>query len=292
VPDDRPIPTVSVIIAAYQAAMTLGEQLDALAAQCCDEPFEIIVADNRSTDGTAELVRQRQRCIPQLRLIDASGRQGAPYARNLAGWHARGRLLLFTDADDVVAPGWIAALTAALRDSEVVAGALDHDALNLGSNERFMPRIFTDRLPVPYGFLPYAPGNNLGVTAEAFREVGGYAEGSPAGWDIDIAWRLQLSGRPLRFVPEARVAYRYRTNERDHLRQMITYGAAEPWLYRRFRLYGMRRRSAREVLGSARYLVQLLVAPRTPANRAALNRLVGYSVGRLQGSVRHRVLYP
>ncbi len=50
-------PEVSVIVAAYNAEATLGEQLEALSRQAVSFPWELLVCDNGSTDGTAELVR-------------------------------------------------------------------------------------------------------------------------------------------------------------------------------------------------------------------------------------------
>jgi len=66
--------------------------------------MEVIVSDNGSTDGTVAVVEQYQEKPPNLRVVDSSDRRGAAHA----GGCRRG--LAFCDADDEVAPGWVAAM--------------------------------------------------------------------------------------------------------------------------------------------------------------------------------------
>ncbi len=66
-------PEISILIAAYNAADTLGEQLDSLRPQQYEGSWEVLVADNRSSDGAAERVRRYQQLMPNLRLIDHRG---------------------------------------------------------------------------------------------------------------------------------------------------------------------------------------------------------------------------
>lgn len=75
---------LSVIIAARNEAGTLPAQLEAVLAQECGEPWEVIVADNGSTDGTQDVVRALAARDSRLRLVDASARPGSSYARNHA----------------------------------------------------------------------------------------------------------------------------------------------------------------------------------------------------------------
>jgi glycosyltransferase involved in cell wall biosynthesis len=57
---------LSVVIPAHNVAATLGDQLDALAAESWDGEWEIVVVDNCSTDGTAALVRDHAARNPRL----------------------------------------------------------------------------------------------------------------------------------------------------------------------------------------------------------------------------------
>ena len=96
---------VSVVIPARNAARTLDAQLQALAAQRFPAEWEVLVSDNGSTDATRAVAVEWAGRIPLLRVIDASARPGASAARNLGAAAAHGELLLFCDADDVVADG-------------------------------------------------------------------------------------------------------------------------------------------------------------------------------------------
>ena len=82
-PSEEPRVRLSVIIACHNAAATFGEQLDALAEQAWSEPWELIVADNGSTDETLELVERYRERFNDLHVVDASDRKGAAHARNV-----------------------------------------------------------------------------------------------------------------------------------------------------------------------------------------------------------------
>lgn len=74
---------LSVIIPCFNVANTLNAQLEALACQQWSEPWEIIVADNGSTDETVASARQYEQKLSNLRIVDASSRRGASHARNV-----------------------------------------------------------------------------------------------------------------------------------------------------------------------------------------------------------------
>jgi glycosyltransferase involved in cell wall biosynthesis len=69
-------PEVSVVIAALNAAATLPLQLAALAAQDYSGSWEVVVADNGSTDATVAIAREFASSLPHLVLVDASDRRG------------------------------------------------------------------------------------------------------------------------------------------------------------------------------------------------------------------------
>lgn len=99
-------PQASIIIPAYNAADTIADQLDALCQQVDAPEFEVIVADNGSTDnlrGAVEPFKQKL----NVRVIDASAKKGQSFARNLAVWEAQTNFILSCDADDIVGEHWV-----------------------------------------------------------------------------------------------------------------------------------------------------------------------------------------
>ncbi len=230
--------TMSVIIPVRNMAGTIGRQFDALSRQSYRGEWEVLVCDNGSTDGIQAVCREWSNRLPELRLIDASHRRGASAARNMGAVEARGTMLAFCDADDVVCDRWLEAVFAAAQNHDFISGP--HDILSLNP---FLQRGWQtdDRLPVAMGFKPFAIGANLAVSKEAFDAVGGFCEGLQVGEDIDLSWRLQLAGYPLHYDPSMVVAKRLARTPGAMWRQSAEWGRGEIVLYMRFRQYGVER---------------------------------------------------
>jgi len=285
-------PGVSVVVPCYDAEATLGAQLAALAAQDYAGEWEVIVADNGSSDrsrAVAEAFRDR---LPGFRWLDASGRRGAGHARNAGAAAARGELLLFCDADDEVAPGWVTALVAALGRHDFVASRYDADKLNPAAVSALHATKQRDRLPVyDYPpFLPHAGGGGLGVRREPHERVGGFDETLPALQDTDYCWRLQLAGVPLAFAGQALVHVRYRPTLAGAFGQARLCGRYNVILYRRYRPLGMPRLGP--LPGLARWAKLLLTVPllATARGRGRWIWQAGWRLGRLEGCLHCRVL--
>jgi GT2 family glycosyltransferase len=287
-----PKPVVSVVIPVLNGAATIAQQLQALAGQTYRHRWEVIVADNGSTDGTIEVVRSWTDRLPGLRLVDASGRESTNHARNLGVAAAEGALLAFCDADDVAAPDWLAALVAGLEHHDLVGGRLDDVALNSSAVRARRRKRGTGGLPRPMGFLPHAVSANLAVRAPVLRALGGWNEDfARGGTEVELCWRAQLAGYRLGYAPDAVMHYRYRTTRRALAYQLYRYGRGEVQLYVAFRDRGVRRPSlvkAGVIWGWA--LVHVPDLLRSPAHQGRWLRTAAFRVGRLHGSIRFRTL--
>jgi glycosyltransferase involved in cell wall biosynthesis len=190
---------VSVIVPARDAAATLPATLRALAGQDLGARYEVLVVDDGSTDGTAAIA---ERFGPPVRLLRIEGSTGAGSVRNHGAAAARGRVLAFTDADCVPAPGWLRAGVRALQDCDLVQGAVapDPDAA-LGPYDRSLS-VTGER-----GFYESA---NLLVRRDRFWAVGGFEDvigraRRPQGEDVLFAWRVRRAGGRTAFCPDALV---------------------------------------------------------------------------------------
>lgn len=211
------------MIPALNAARTLGAQLEALARQAPNFAWEILVCDNGSSDGTADLVRSWTSRLPQVKLIDASARRGASAARNIGAAASRSRMLLFCDADDIVADDWVASMHDALLSASVVAGANDYARLHR-RHHFAISRVGDSLITMPY-WPQYAAGasNNLAVATAAFEAIGGFDENLRTGEDVDLCWRLQMSGYGLSRCPSAVAFIRKRRGLASVYRQSYSY---------------------------------------------------------------------
>jgi glycosyltransferase involved in cell wall biosynthesis len=283
---------ISVVIPCYNGGDQLIEQLEALRQQEYAGCWEVLVVDNCSDDNTAARVEQFRAHLPNLRLVRAYERRNKSYARNTGVRAARAPRLAFIDADDIVAPGWLAAMAEALAHHHLVAGAIDVKTLNEGLPAR--PFRYYGVKHRSLGFLPYLISCNIGVSREAFDAVGGFDEEFAVGQDIDFSWRVQLKGYEPADAPGAVVHYRFRETVRASVRQVFNAAVAHVHLYAKFKPQGMPRSSLRAVAGEYWWLLRNLVhfvrRGRTRQRQIWLMK-AAVPVGHLWGSIRYRRLY-
>ena len=203
----------SVVIPTYNAATTLDEQLAALSVQNGDVDFEVIVADNGSTDDLHHVVERWSSSL-NVRTVDASARRGPSAARNIGATASTAPLLLFCDADDIARPSWVASLAAALVDRPFVGGPYHPFATRDGI---WLPTFETATLPTAWDDLTYAFGGNFAVRAETWDSVGGFDESLTGAEEIEFAWRARSLGLVPAFVPGAVMDYRIRSSIRGRL---------------------------------------------------------------------------
>jgi len=287
---------LSVIIPTLNRAETIGGQFEALSRQEWPDGWEVIVADNGCVDRTAEVVRAYQDTIPDLRLIDASQRRGVSYALNVAARHAKGDAFLFSDDDDEVGEGWLSAMGRALMEHPFVACRIEGSKLNppwLAATRPTVQRAGLQQIPYP-PYLPHAGGSTLGVWRSVFEAVGGFDERMRAVQDTDFCVRVQLSGVPLRFVPEAVVHVRFRGSVLEMYRQARGYGESSTFMYKKMRGLGTPPipHPIQQSLRSWWHLARSLPRLRGKTGRGGFAFSLGYRVGRLRGSLKHRVMAP
>jgi glycosyltransferase involved in cell wall biosynthesis len=277
---------ISVVVPVRDGLPWLEEQLRSITAQHCDEPWEVVVVDNGSTDGSKELAQTWVKEHDRFVFVDGLGLPGAPAARNAGVRAAQGELIAFCDADDCVHAGWLAACVAALAAADVVAGTFDFWSLNGISASPTTPAAFRQ-----LGFLPAGLGANLAVRRGPFEEVGGFTEAILPGEDIDLCWRLQLRGFRFAIAPDAVVSKRARSEFGQVFHQALAYGRSGPVLYNRYRADGARR----DLVGAFKSWVWLLVS--IPLlwqsdRRIEWARTAGTRLGRLDGSITQRTFFP
>ncbi len=200
---------VSVVIPLHEHEAFVDETISSVLAST-GVAVEIVVVDDRSRDGSAEVVQGRMAKDPDvpIALVTKFANEGLPAARNSGFAVARAPLVFLLDADDTVYPTGLAKLRAALVDS-------DH-AFAYGLLDRFGAR------PGIENALPWDPerlalGNYICATAlirrTAWEAVGGFDEAMVAfgGWeDYDLWLRFAAAGRSGVLVPE--FVARYRTH--------------------------------------------------------------------------------
>src|SRR5262249_35410655 len=152
----------------------------AAAAEELGEPFEIIVADDASTDQTAEVAVN---C--GARIVSVNHRQIAA-TRNAGARAAAGKLLIFVDADTIVNADVVRAATEVMHHGAVGGGCAFYFDGRLPLYGRLLAAVAT---PL-YRALKLASGCFLFCTREAFEAVGGFNEELFGAEEADMSRRL------------------------------------------------------------------------------------------------------
>src|SRR5262245_57425623 len=166
---------VTVVIPARNASTTLAGQLSALAQQDARGPFDVIVVDDGSSDGTVDVAHSFTGLLPSLKVLEGPG-AGPGAARNVGVRAAAPGHILFCDADDVVDHSWVRAMSTDLDRADLVGGRVDELVLD-EAGERQEPRgSIQDDLTRLVGYLPYSPSCNLGIRSSVFEALHGFDE--------------------------------------------------------------------------------------------------------------------
>ena len=255
---------ISVVIPCRNGSATIGEQLDALLSQRTGATFEVIVADNGSTDDTADAVRAYT--DPRVRLVDASRAKGANAARNDGVAAARGPVILMTDADDIVHEGWVEAYWTAFGSGiHAAGGGLDRVLAQRGQVLARERRLYRAHV----GDVSFANGTNCGFSRAAFDAVGGFDESFQGGADeVDFFWRIAEAGYTLELVAGAVVTKVQHTDLGDAFAQHFEYGRGEARLARKFRPHLLGPITATAMANAVLWgVIRSTVARVTPASR-------------------------
>lgn len=200
--NDCNAPICSICIANYNGLDIIAECIESVLAQDCSFPIEIIVHDDASTDGSAELVRTR---FPHVRLIESRENVGFCISNNRMAALARGEYLLLLNNDATLMPG---ALTT-LRNNAVSIGKpaiLSLPQYNAETGQLIDAGSFLDPFLNPIPNLNLAQ-ENVGmvigacfwIPATLWQKLGGFPEwfGSLAE-DMHLCCAARLMGYPVR----------------------------------------------------------------------------------------------
>ena len=225
-------PRVSVIVASYNGGRTLPACLDSL--ERLNYPnYEIIVADDGSTDDTPQTVKKH----PNVRYLHHDQNLGLSVARNTGIAAATGEIVAFTDSDCRADEDWLYYLVGDLLDSDF-AGIGGHNFLPPDDSSVAAAVLVSPGGPAHVMLTDrqaeHIPGCNMAFYKWALDEIGGFDPiFRKAGDDVDVCWRLQQHSCKIGFSPAGFVWHYRRPTIRAYLKQQNGYGEAEAMLVRK-----------------------------------------------------------
>ena len=166
-------PAYAVIIPHFDDRPRLGRCLDALAPQIRRDA-EVIVADNGTPGGLSEMAAS----YPWVRFVTETARGAGP-ARNAGVAASTARWILFTDADCVPAPDWVARAIAAARPNAIVGGpvTLFDETPGPRSGAEAFEAVFAFRMRSYFEDEGFLGSGNLVLSRAVFDRVGGFRAG-------------------------------------------------------------------------------------------------------------------
>lgn len=220
--------TVSAIVPVYNGRHFLEKTLPPLLEEVGRHLLEVIVVDDSSTDGSAELAAQQG-----ARVIRTGGRLGPAAARNLGAQHARGQILFMVDADVVVEAGAAERICAAFASDDVAAvfGSYDDRPSEPGflSQYKNLLHHHTHQRAREEASTFWAGCG--AVRRDRFLAAGGFDASRyrrPSIEDIELGYRLRAAGGKIRLLRELRGTHLKRWTLRDLLYTDI-FRRAIPW---------------------------------------------------------------
>lgn len=281
----------SVVIPAYNCAKTIGVQLGALQKQDFRENFEVIVADNGSTDDTESVIGQYTGLIKNLKIIKANKKRGAGYARNRGVDAAQSEIILFCDADDKVSYSWITQMEKALKNHQIVAPRMEHFEIsehrfaNIKRNMQTNGLLNTDFKPS----MPFAGASGLGVQKDLHKRISGFDELFLAGEDWDYCWKAQLEAKAiLAFNPDALIQIRHRGSTYKLIKQAMFWGTYYPMIEKKYKKHGLISPNFNDIIFKYKKKIVNLDRINDPVWRDRLVWSLSHDLGKLKGYLKFR----
>jgi glycosyltransferase involved in cell wall biosynthesis len=230
-------PLVSIVIPLYNKAHCVLKTLSSVASQSCSD-FEVIIVDDGSTDGSAQLVKATG--LGYLRLIQQNN-AGVSAARNRGIAAAQGKWIAFLDADDLWSHDHLGGLLQSAEGATAIA-VFSNLRLQSGAGRPLIdpgvrPQTVDDyfSFALSNGNYP-ASSSSIMVLKDELIAAGLFADGIETGEDIDMWCRLTCRGP---FFYNARLSATYTdassSNNRarpplfaQRLPELIRYGRVPP----------------------------------------------------------------
>jgi GT2 family glycosyltransferase len=207
---------VTVAVPCYNGMSYVGHTLESLLVQS-RLADEILVIDDGSTDGSAEIIRHYP-----VRLVQHEQNKGLAAARNTAIAAVTGDILAFVDVDAFADPDWLKVLLNGYNDPQVGGVGGQGVESNIHSLADHWRQAHASQ---SHGHVPkdveFLYGLCMSFRLSALRQVGGFnVTFRTNGEDMDIGLRLNAAGFRLRYLPDAQV-YHQRIDDEASLKHTM-----------------------------------------------------------------------
>ena len=222
----------SVIIPVRNGSKTIKKCLKAVLAQNVGQKFEVIVVDDGSTDNTIGIVKR----FPKVKLIQQEP-LGPAVARNNGARHAKGEIVVFTDADCIPEKNWLEEMLKPFEDKSIagVQGAYrtrQHELMarftQLEIEYRYEKMLSSEK-------IDWIGSYSAAYNRSLFLELNGFNRDfkKASGEDPDLSYSIQEKGYRIEFNPKAIVYHSHPASLMRYLGKKFQHAYWRVLLYKR-----------------------------------------------------------
>lgn len=210
----KPMEMLSYIIPSYNAASFLAETVESIFRQNLKIPFEVIISDDHSADGTQELIKKLAGEHREIIYFLNEKNLGAPANRNFAISQSKGNFIYMLDHDNILEDNSMQELIDAINKRGCGAASVEEEYFFKGDISdhrgswihRYPDNLFTLKEFITYPNSP-AASNNYMFTRPAYKKTGGYPDRG-ARENLGFGLRLVATGTPIAIVPDTKYYHR------------------------------------------------------------------------------------
>lgn len=222
-------PSVTVVIPVFNGMPTLPACLDSLEAQDYPRPFEVIIVDDGSSDGSGDYAESRG-----IKVIRQENK-GPGLARNTGVEQAQGEYLVFTDDDCILDRDFITEIVRPLPGTDVIGSQGQIYSRQKSLVARFIHHEYGERYDLlnKTQFIDWVATYAACYRKDVFLEIGGFND-TYSSEDCELSFRLAQKGYKMVFAPRARSQHRNFENYFKFFRYKYKRAYWSIWLYKYF----------------------------------------------------------
>jgi GT2 family glycosyltransferase len=243
---------VSVVVAVRDEVDHIQDCIQSLFTQEYQEPYEVIIVDGMSSDGTYEKLTSHQKQYPYILLRNEKFNAAA--GRNIGVTHANGDIIAFIDGDAIAAKDWLQQIVATFGKTDAVGvggpDLLPSDSSNMA---RMIGYVMTSPFARGGRFNPstqhtasdeekyvyHIPTCNLALKREVFNKVGFFDESFAKGQDLELNYRIVTAGYKLFYSPAIQVVHHRKQFVKDFAKQIYKWAKAKIAIIKKHGIHGI-----------------------------------------------------
>jgi glycosyltransferase involved in cell wall biosynthesis len=217
---------VSFVTPVFDCEDTLARALEGILSQRTSRPFEVVIVDDGSRDGSLEVARSFERRSPERVRVFTKANGGEASALNVGFRQATGKFLAIVEGDVELAPDWLETCASVLeREPDVIAAG---GYLETPREDPWIARLAGYEVERKFATKPreakHLTSANVLYRREAWDLAGPFDERLVnASLDSVFNGRLVSQGKRLVYEPRARVRHHYKTTFAAYLRRQFAY---------------------------------------------------------------------